>query len=121
MREKEQRLTHYQKELEKAGRECQRLNRVKADLLVEQGKHARTISGPEHLTFTEDDSPLKTSLLPGRLQLEADRHAQNIKKRDTQVEERKKIPTLLVVTGRNALFSHCGGSHPTEVVNNCCK
>nr|XP_046266990.1 DNA repair protein RAD50 [Scatophagus argus] len=57
VREKERRLTDCQKDLEKAGRECQRLNRVKADLLVEQG----------------------------RLQLEADRHSQNIKNRDTQV------------------------------------
>ncbi|XP_068187944.1 DNA repair protein RAD50 [Antennarius striatus] len=57
VREKECRLTDCQKELEKAGRECQKLNRVKADLLVEQG----------------------------RLQLEADRHAQNIRNRDTQV------------------------------------
>lgn len=37
VREKERRLTDCQRELEKAGRECQRLNRVKADLLVEQG------------------------------------------------------------------------------------
>uniref|UniRef100_H3DLI5 RAD50 double strand break repair protein n=1 Tax=Tetraodon nigroviridis TaxID=99883 RepID=H3DLI5_TETNG len=57
VREKERRLTDCQKELEKAGRECQRLNRVKADLLVEQG----------------------------RLQLEADRHAHNIRTRDAQV------------------------------------
>nr|XP_057943942.1 DNA repair protein RAD50 [Doryrhamphus excisus] len=57
VREKERRLTDCQKELDRAGRECQRLNRVKADLLVEQG----------------------------RLQLEADRHTQNIKNRDTQV------------------------------------
>uniref|UniRef100_A0A8C4E4L8 RAD50 homolog, double strand break repair protein n=1 Tax=Dicentrarchus labrax TaxID=13489 RepID=A0A8C4E4L8_DICLA len=57
VREKERRLTECQKELEKAGRECQRLNRVKSDLLVEQG----------------------------RLQLEADRHTQSIKSRDTQV------------------------------------
>lgn len=39
VREKERRLTDCQKELEKAGRECQRLNRVKADLLVEQGRY----------------------------------------------------------------------------------
>lgn len=39
VREKERRLTDCQKELEKAGRECQRLNRVKADLLVEQGAY----------------------------------------------------------------------------------
>uniref|UniRef100_A0AAV2JAL9 Zinc-hook domain-containing protein n=1 Tax=Knipowitschia caucasica TaxID=637954 RepID=A0AAV2JAL9_KNICA len=57
VREKERRLTECQKDLERAGRECQRLNRVKADLLVEQG----------------------------RLQLEADRHSQNIKNRDSQV------------------------------------
>ncbi|MED6261574.1 DNA repair protein rad50, partial [Ataeniobius toweri] len=57
VKEKERRLTDCQKELERAGRECQRLNRVKADLLVEQG----------------------------RLQLEADRHTQNIKSRDTLV------------------------------------
>ncbi|XP_070699662.1 DNA repair protein RAD50 [Pempheris klunzingeri] len=57
VKEKERRLTDCQKDLERAGRECQRLNRAKADLLVEQG----------------------------RLQLEADRHTQNIKNRDTQV------------------------------------
>nr|XP_061801475.1 DNA repair protein RAD50-like [Nerophis lumbriciformis] len=57
VREKERRLTDCQKELERAGRECMRLNRVKSDLLVEQG----------------------------RLQLEADRHTQNIRNRDTQI------------------------------------
>uniref|UniRef100_A0A672FQH6 Zinc-hook domain-containing protein n=1 Tax=Salarias fasciatus TaxID=181472 RepID=A0A672FQH6_SALFA len=57
VKEKERRLIDCQREQERAGRECQRLNRVKADLLVEQG----------------------------RLQLEADRHTQNIKNRDTQV------------------------------------
>uniref|UniRef100_A0A667YQ43 RAD50 double strand break repair protein n=1 Tax=Myripristis murdjan TaxID=586833 RepID=A0A667YQ43_9TELE len=57
VREKEKRLTESHKELERAGRECQRLNKVKSDLLVEQG----------------------------RLQLEADRHTQHIKNRDTQV------------------------------------
>ncbi|XP_053702919.1 DNA repair protein RAD50 [Synchiropus splendidus] len=57
VREKERRLQDCQKDLERAGRECQRLNRVKADLLVEQG----------------------------RLQLEADRHTQNVKNRDAQV------------------------------------
>ncbi|XP_056265020.1 DNA repair protein RAD50 [Pseudoliparis swirei] len=57
VREKERRLTECQKELERAGRECQRLHRVKGELLVEQG----------------------------RLQLEADRHTQDIKNRDAQV------------------------------------
>ncbi|XP_073336108.1 DNA repair protein RAD50 [Pagrus major] len=57
VREKERRLIDCQKELEKAGRECQRLNRVKADLLMEQG----------------------------RLQLEADQHTENIKNRDNEV------------------------------------
>ncbi|KAM4619701.1 DNA repair protein RAD50 [Polymixia lowei] len=57
VKEKERRLTDSQRELERAGRECQRLNRVKSDLLVEQG----------------------------RMQLEADRHTQNIKNRDAQV------------------------------------
>uniref|UniRef100_A0A3P8W9W2 RAD50 double strand break repair protein n=1 Tax=Cynoglossus semilaevis TaxID=244447 RepID=A0A3P8W9W2_CYNSE len=57
VKDKERRLTDCQKEVERAGRECQRLNRVKSELLVEQG----------------------------RLQLEADRHTQNIKNRDTQV------------------------------------
>uniref|UniRef100_A0A3B4WUE8 RAD50 double strand break repair protein n=1 Tax=Seriola lalandi dorsalis TaxID=1841481 RepID=A0A3B4WUE8_SERLL len=42
VREKERRLTDCQKEVERAGRECQRLNRVKADLLVEQGTHTCT-------------------------------------------------------------------------------
>ncbi|XDV39292.1 hypothetical protein PO909_008549 [Leuciscus waleckii] len=58
VKEKERRLTECQRELERAGRECQRMNRIKSDLLVEQG----------------------------RLQLEADRHTLNIKKRDTQVK-----------------------------------
>ncbi|XP_016392538.1 DNA repair protein RAD50 [Sinocyclocheilus rhinocerous] len=58
VKEKERRLTECQRELERAGRECQRMNRIKSELLVEQG----------------------------RLQLEADRHTQNIKKRDTQVK-----------------------------------
>uniref|UniRef100_A0A8C6TCZ8 RAD50 homolog, double strand break repair protein n=1 Tax=Neogobius melanostomus TaxID=47308 RepID=A0A8C6TCZ8_9GOBI len=57
VKEKERRLTEAQRELERAGRECQRLNRVKEDLLGEQG----------------------------RLQVEADRQAQNIKNRDSQV------------------------------------
>uniref|UniRef100_A0A3Q3R593 Zinc-hook domain-containing protein n=1 Tax=Monopterus albus TaxID=43700 RepID=A0A3Q3R593_MONAL len=57
VREKERRLTDCQKELERADRDCQRLNRVRAELLVEQG----------------------------RLQTEADRHTQNIKNRDAQV------------------------------------
>ncbi|XP_062262168.1 DNA repair protein RAD50 [Platichthys flesus] len=57
VKEKERRLTDCQKELERAGRECQRLNQLKGVLLVEQG----------------------------RLQLEADRHTQNIRNRDTQV------------------------------------
>ncbi|KAK9955837.1 hypothetical protein ABG768_015687 [Culter alburnus] len=58
VKEKERRLTECQRELERAGRECQRMNRIKSDLLVEQG----------------------------RLQLEADRHTENIKKRDNQVK-----------------------------------
>ncbi|KAL0994730.1 hypothetical protein UPYG_G00126400 [Umbra pygmaea] len=57
VREKEKKLTESQKEMERAGRECQRLNRLNSDLLVEQG----------------------------RLQLEADRHVQTIKNRDSQV------------------------------------
>ncbi|KAM8742264.1 DNA repair protein RAD50 isoform 1-T2 [Acanthopagrus schlegelii] len=57
VREKERRLTDCQKELEKASRECQRLNRIRADLLMEQG----------------------------RLQLEADHHTDNIKNRDNEV------------------------------------
>uniref|UniRef100_A0A3Q3FJ57 RAD50 homolog, double strand break repair protein n=1 Tax=Kryptolebias marmoratus TaxID=37003 RepID=A0A3Q3FJ57_KRYMA len=57
VKEKERRLTDCQRDLERAVRECQRLNRVKADLLVEQG----------------------------RLQLEADHHIQSIKGRDAQV------------------------------------
>ncbi|XP_051734464.1 DNA repair protein RAD50-like [Ctenopharyngodon idella] len=58
VKEKERRLTECQRELERAGQECQRMNRNKSYLLVEQG----------------------------RLQLEADRHTENIKKRDTQVK-----------------------------------
>ena len=37
VREKERRLGDCQRELERAGRECQRLNTIKSDLLVEQG------------------------------------------------------------------------------------
>ncbi|RXN26699.1 DNA repair RAD50 [Labeo rohita] len=68
VKEKERRLTECQRELERAGRECQRMNRIKSDLLVEQG----------------------------RLQLEADRHTQNIKKRDTQV---KSLASFLELEG----------------------
>ena len=42
VREKERRLTDGQKELERAARECQRLTRVKSELLVEQGTCAHT-------------------------------------------------------------------------------
>ncbi|XP_036381636.1 DNA repair protein RAD50 [Megalops cyprinoides] len=58
VRDKERRLAECQREVERAGRDCQRLNRVKSDLLVEQGG----------------------------LQQEADRHAQSIKSRDSQVK-----------------------------------
>ncbi|TRY58124.1 hypothetical protein DNTS_025536 [Danionella cerebrum] len=58
VKEKERRLAECQRELERAGRECQRMNRTKSDLLVEQG----------------------------RLQLEADRYAQDINRRDAQVK-----------------------------------
>ncbi|KAJ7997242.1 hypothetical protein DPEC_G00226940 [Dallia pectoralis] len=57
VKEKERKLTESQKDVERAGRECQRLTRLKSDLLVEQG----------------------------RLQLESDRHTQNIKTRDAHV------------------------------------
>ncbi|XP_054586683.2 DNA repair protein RAD50 isoform X2 [Nothobranchius furzeri] len=72
VREKERRLTDYQRDLERAGRECQRLNRVRADLLVEQG----------------------------RLQLEADRHAQNIKNRDAHV---RSLSSYLEMEGYDRL------------------
>lgn len=68
VKEKERKLVECQRELERAGRECQRMNRIKSDLLVEQG----------------------------RLQLEADRHTQNIKKRDTQV---KNLSSFLELEG----------------------
>ncbi|XP_066501906.1 DNA repair protein RAD50 [Hoplias malabaricus] len=58
VKEKENRLTECQRDLEKAGRECQRMNRLKSDLLIEQG----------------------------RLQMEADRQASHIKNRDAQVK-----------------------------------
>uniref|UniRef100_A0A3B4B404 Zinc-hook domain-containing protein n=1 Tax=Periophthalmus magnuspinnatus TaxID=409849 RepID=A0A3B4B404_9GOBI len=70
VKEKERRLTECQRDLERAGRECQRLNRVKADMLVEQG----------------------------RLQLEADRHSQNIKNRDSQV---RSLSSFLELEGYN--------------------
>uniref|UniRef100_A0A673YA98 RAD50 double strand break repair protein n=1 Tax=Salmo trutta TaxID=8032 RepID=A0A673YA98_SALTR len=68
VKEKERRFTECQRELERAGRECQRLNRLQSDLLVEQG----------------------------RLQLEADRHAENMKKRDSQV---RALATYLEMEG----------------------
>lgn len=37
VKEKEHRLTECQHELERAGRDCQRMNHIKSDLLVEQG------------------------------------------------------------------------------------
>lgn len=43
VKEKERRLMDNQKELEKAGWDCQRLNRVKADLLVEQGANTKSL------------------------------------------------------------------------------
>lgn len=46
VKEKERRLTDCQKELERAGWECQRLNRVKADLLVEQGNENVNLNNP---------------------------------------------------------------------------
>uniref|UniRef100_A0A671V445 RAD50 double strand break repair protein n=1 Tax=Sparus aurata TaxID=8175 RepID=A0A671V445_SPAAU len=72
VKEKERRLTDCQKELEKASRECQRLNRVKADLLMEQG----------------------------RLQLEADRHTDNIKNRDNEV---RSLSSYLEMEGYDRL------------------
>ncbi|XP_034961294.2 DNA repair protein RAD50 [Zootoca vivipara] len=58
VREKERRLTECQRELERANKEYQRLNREKSELLFEQG----------------------------RLQLQADRHQQNIKTRDSLIQ-----------------------------------
>ncbi|XP_078509222.1 DNA repair protein RAD50 [Lissotriton helveticus] len=59
VREKEKRLTECQREMERANKDSQRLNREKSDLLVEQG----------------------------RLQLQADRHQQNIKQRDSLIHD----------------------------------
>ncbi|XP_048850843.1 DNA repair protein RAD50 [Brienomyrus brachyistius] len=58
VREKEKQLAERQREVERVGRECQQLNRQKSELLVEQG----------------------------RLQLQADRQAQSVKSRDSQVK-----------------------------------
>uniref|UniRef100_A0A3B5L9U7 RAD50 homolog, double strand break repair protein n=1 Tax=Xiphophorus couchianus TaxID=32473 RepID=A0A3B5L9U7_9TELE len=70
VKEKERRLTDCQKELERAGWECQRLNRVKADLLVEQAflgfslilciSQVRSLSS--HLEMEGYDRPPFTSL-----------------------------------------------------------
>lgn len=38
VKKKEKKLTECQRDLERAGRECQRMNHLKSDLLVEQGK-----------------------------------------------------------------------------------
>nr|XP_014352959.1 PREDICTED: DNA repair protein RAD50 [Latimeria chalumnae] len=58
VKEKERRLTDCQRELERANREYGKFNRQKSELLVEQG----------------------------RLQLQADRHQQNIRNRDSLVQ-----------------------------------
>ncbi|KAF7697443.1 DNA repair protein RAD50 [Silurus meridionalis] len=58
VKKKEKRLTECQRDLERAVRECQRMNYMKSDLLVEQG----------------------------RLQMEADKQALHIKNRDAQVK-----------------------------------
>ncbi|XP_060621205.2 DNA repair protein RAD50 [Anolis sagrei] len=58
VREKERRLAECQRELERANKECQRFNREKSELLVEQG----------------------------RLQLQADRHQQQIRTRDSLIQ-----------------------------------
>lgn len=57
VKKKEKRLTECQRDLERVGRECQRMNYIKSDLLVEQG----------------------------RLQMEADKQVLHIKNRDAQV------------------------------------
>ncbi|XP_060096492.1 DNA repair protein RAD50 [Heteronotia binoei] len=58
VREKEKRLIECQRELERANKECQRFNREKSELLIEQG----------------------------RLQLQADRHQQHIRTRDSLIQ-----------------------------------
>ncbi|KAG6941122.1 RAD50 double strand break repair protein [Chelydra serpentina] len=58
VKEKERRLTGCQRELDRASKECQRFNREKSELLVEQG----------------------------RLQLQADRHQQDIRTRDSLIQ-----------------------------------
>ncbi|XP_067422532.1 DNA repair protein RAD50 [Emydura macquarii macquarii] len=58
VKEKERRLTDCQRELDRASKECQRFNKEKSELLVEQG----------------------------RLQLQADRHQQDIRTRDSLIQ-----------------------------------
>ncbi|XP_039340964.1 DNA repair protein RAD50 [Mauremys reevesii] len=58
VKEKERRLTDCQRELDRASKECQRFNIEKSELLVEQG----------------------------RLQLQADRHQQDIRTRDSLIQ-----------------------------------
>ncbi|XP_077183022.1 DNA repair protein RAD50 isoform X2 [Paroedura picta] len=58
VREKEKRLTECQRELERSNKECQKFNREKSELLIEQG----------------------------RLQLQADRHQQHIRTRDSLIQ-----------------------------------
>uniref|UniRef100_A0A7N6AT37 Zinc-hook domain-containing protein n=1 Tax=Anabas testudineus TaxID=64144 RepID=A0A7N6AT37_ANATE len=69
VREKERRLTDCQKELERAGWECQRLNRVKADLLVEQGTHSCTSLPVRSLSsFLEMEGYDRTPFTPHQLE-----------------------------------------------------
>nr|XP_020663459.1 DNA repair protein RAD50-like isoform X2 [Pogona vitticeps]XP_020663460.1 DNA repair protein RAD50-like isoform X2 [Pogona vitticeps]XP_020663461.1 DNA repair protein RAD50-like isoform X2 [Pogona vitticeps] len=58
VKEKERSLTDRQREMERASKECQRYNREKSELLIEQG----------------------------RLQLQADRHQQHIRTRDSLIQ-----------------------------------
>uniref|UniRef100_A0A8D2LA14 Zinc-hook domain-containing protein n=2 Tax=Varanus komodoensis TaxID=61221 RepID=A0A8D2LA14_VARKO len=58
VREKEKKLTEFQRELERTNKDCLRFNREKSELLVEQG----------------------------RLQLQADRHQQHIRTRDSLIQ-----------------------------------
>ncbi|KAJ8348116.1 hypothetical protein SKAU_G00267050 [Synaphobranchus kaupii] len=68
VREKERRLEACQRDTERANRECQRLNRLKSELLVEQG----------------------------RLQLQSDCQAQNVRNRDSLV---KSLASYLEMEG----------------------
>uniref|UniRef100_A0A8C5BL03 RAD50 homolog, double strand break repair protein n=1 Tax=Gadus morhua TaxID=8049 RepID=A0A8C5BL03_GADMO len=103
VREKERRLTDGQKELERAARECQRLTRVKSELLVEQGTcahiHTHLLTVRSLSSYLELDGFDRTPFIQSQLQsfhrhvterLEQEKRAANQIMADLQEKEQQK-------------------------------